>query len=459
MKLFYFLLMLIPSVSFSQVTFWTESFQNLCNGNCEADSYVGPNGAWLVNQTGINEDDACVWYVSGAECGMDAGECGEDCGTTDASLHIGISSTIFGIGDIGASFLNEGGGVFSIVTDIRAESPTINCSAYTDIEISFNYIEGGNLALDDATLWYYDGNVWSQINALAKTAITGCAPQGTWTAFNMTLPVSASNNPNVKIGFRWVNNDDAVGLDPTIAVDDITLVGMAGGGDIEPPEILCGGDLAEEMFVANNCVVVIPNFTQEFLVTDNVDPFPLVTQIPIAGTMIFEPTEITLTAMDFSGNSASCSFTIFPFDSESPEITCQNDITVTALEGEVDAFVTVPDAVAEDCGAIDGFQNDYNNTGFASDTYPIGSTIVTITAFDEFENFSSCTTTITVLEVVNDCCLGDFNCDGVVSVLDLIILIGQYGCTVGCTADLDDDNIVGTMDMNIFISLYSDICP
>jgi gliding motility-associated-like protein len=37
------------------------------------------------------------------------------------------------------------------------------------------------------------------------------------------LPASANNNPNVKIGFLWVNNDDGTGAGPSFAVDDIKL--------------------------------------------------------------------------------------------------------------------------------------------------------------------------------------------------------------------------------------------
>ncbi|PCH92367.1 MAG: hypothetical protein COB85_08235, partial [Bacteroidetes bacterium] len=50
-----------------------------------------------------------------------------------------------------------------------------------------------------------------------------CSPQGTWTAFSILLPASANNNDSVKIGFNWTNNDDGVGTDPSVAIDDITL--------------------------------------------------------------------------------------------------------------------------------------------------------------------------------------------------------------------------------------------
>ncbi|MFT5184013.1 MAG: hypothetical protein ACI84C_001141 [Flavobacteriales bacterium] len=46
-----------------------------------------------------------------------------------------------------------------------------------------------------------------------------------WTEYSIALPASANENANIKLGFRWVNNDDGVGTDPSFAVDDITVVG------------------------------------------------------------------------------------------------------------------------------------------------------------------------------------------------------------------------------------------
>lgn len=56
---------------------------------------------------------------------------------------------------------------------------------------------------------------------LAKTAV--CAGQGTWTNHAIALPASANNNANVRIGFRWVNNNDGTGADPSFAVDDVQI--------------------------------------------------------------------------------------------------------------------------------------------------------------------------------------------------------------------------------------------
>lgn len=199
-------------------TFWTETFSNACASGCTL-PYTGPNGTWTSASTGANGFDNNVWYVSGAECGNAAGACGSVCGATDPSLHMGSNGSV--LGDNGAAYLAGGLGFWFPQTDLRAESPTINCTGYSNITLSFNYIENGQLTTDNATLWYFDGTTWTQLIDLAKTAM--CGVQGTWTNYSALLPASADGNPNVKIGFRWVNNDDNVGTDPSFAVDDITL--------------------------------------------------------------------------------------------------------------------------------------------------------------------------------------------------------------------------------------------
>lgn len=210
-------------------TFWTETFSNGCAANCQATSYTtGPNGPWTVTSTGTNDAQGSIWFISCKEDGRNAGTCGTDCSTADPSLHVGSNPTW--AGDLGAAY--EIGGfcpsIICVSAHLRAESPVINCTGQSNITLAFNYIEFGDGTNDNATLWYYDGTTWSQLVDLPKTSCCGGACnagsfQGLWTAYSILLPASANNNPNVKIGFNWVNNDDGVGWDPSFAVDDITL--------------------------------------------------------------------------------------------------------------------------------------------------------------------------------------------------------------------------------------------
>jgi gliding motility-associated-like protein len=265
-KLLVLLLSTFLSTSYvsAQTIVWSEAFQNGCASNCLASGYVGPEGTWTVTSTGTNGAHSNTWYVSGAECGNAATACGTACGATDPSLHIGSNAGVFG--DIGAAYLNGGFGIFFPETDTRVESPTIDLTGQTTITLNFNYIENGDGVNDNATLWYFNGVVWSQIDALAKTALT-CNPQGTWTAYSVILPASANNNANVKIGFRWVNNDDGIGTDPSFAVDDIQMtvpsVGAPPVADFSTPvTTICAGTCID--FTNTSTFGASPTFSWDF---------------------------------------------------------------------------------------------------------------------------------------------------------------------------------------------------
>ncbi len=220
---------LLTATSFGQVTVWSEDFENSCTSGCPAAGMNSGNGAWTVTNNSPSLDGCGyptapnMFYVSCAENGNAAGACGTTC-SGDESLHIGSTT----VGDNGASYdaggwcdFGLGGWGSGTETDVRAESPTIDLTGYSNLTIDFVYMENGEGSLDDASLWYYDGSTWSMLDALAKTS--PCGLQGTWTAFSMALPSSANNNPNVKIAFRWVNDDNGSGSDPSFAVDDVSI--------------------------------------------------------------------------------------------------------------------------------------------------------------------------------------------------------------------------------------------
>ncbi len=222
------------SVIHAQI-FWSENFESGSTTGMAASSYSG----WTTASTGTNDANANAWYVSCAENGHTDGVCGSGCAAvsttaTLATLHLGSNATLGG--DAGATY-NAGGlcGIgICVITNQRAESPTINCTGKTGITLSFNYIENGQGTTDDATVWYYDGSAWSLLVNPPKTPIGSCAPQGQWTHYSIALPASADNNANVKIGFNWTNNDDGAGSDPSFAVDSMALSTSGSVGPVVP---------------------------------------------------------------------------------------------------------------------------------------------------------------------------------------------------------------------------------
>jgi hypothetical protein len=236
------LCLFLITISFSShaQVFWTENFGTGCSQGNTANGYSGTNGTWSVVNTGTNDAYANAWYVSATEAGMGSGNCGDGCGGNPSlinrTLHLGPSPSLGG--DAGATY-NAGGicglGI-CVLTDQRAESPVISCHGYDTISVSFNYFMQGSAGADFAALAFYDGASWSYYNgtswtatftSIAPTNNASCAGQGLWTAYSAQLPPSANNNSAIKIGFRWINNDDGAGTDPSFAVDDITLSGTA----------------------------------------------------------------------------------------------------------------------------------------------------------------------------------------------------------------------------------------
>jgi choice-of-anchor B domain-containing protein len=56
-------------------------------------------------------------------------------------------------------------------------------------------------------------------------------------------------------------------------------------------------------------------------------------------------------------------------------------------------------------------------------------------------------------------CPGDFNSDGAISVADLLVFLGEFGCEVNCAADFDGDGVVVINDLLGFLAVFGDGCP
>lgn len=212
-------MMLLAAAAGAQTILFTENFNT-------------GGGSWTLNvPTGPEGADPNFFLVADNEGGGITPNLGApgSCGVAnngDMTLHI---TSVFNPSG-GAAY--DAGGLCGILfcpqANRRSESPVINCSGQSTISVSFNYIEGGQTTLDDATFWYFDGTSWTMIDNMPKT-LTGCGGQGLWTSRTVALPASANNNPNVKIAFGWINNDDGVGTDPSFAVDEVVVSAPSSG--------------------------------------------------------------------------------------------------------------------------------------------------------------------------------------------------------------------------------------
>lgn len=176
---------------------------------------------WTLNvPTGAEGADPNFFNVSDDEGGVTPGGCGV-AGNGNSTLH--ITSVFFPAG--GAAY--DAGGLCGLLfcpqTNRQAESPAINTVGQSNLTLKFNFIAQGDIPNDQATVWYNTGSGWTQLGA-ALLSTTCPSGQGLWTAYSNALPASCENIPNLRIAIRWQNNDDGVGTDPSVAINDFEII-------------------------------------------------------------------------------------------------------------------------------------------------------------------------------------------------------------------------------------------
>ncbi|MCB0431409.1 MAG: HYR domain-containing protein [Flavobacteriales bacterium] len=171
--------------------------------------------------------------------------------------------------------------------------------------------------------------------------------------------------------------------------------------DTTRPSISCPAD--EDLYADASCQVTLPDYTGSASVSDNCDGSPVVTQSPVAGTVLngAGTTQlVTITATDASANIAQCSFTVTVKDTIKPTLSgCPADQDVYA---DASCQFTVPDytgsvTAADNCGTPTVTQSPAAGTILSG----AGTTqVVTITATDAASNATQCSFTITVKDTI-----------------------------------------------------------
>ena len=195
------------------------------------------------------------------------------------------------------------------------------------------------------------------------TSITNDAPEVfplgetivTWTATD-----SSGNSSSQSYTITFVDS-----VIPEISISDQTFEATISGGtniSLEIPEII--------------------DIQNTELTNDAPEVFPL------------GETIVTWTATDSSGNSASATQTITVVDTTSPVLIAPENFTMEA-ESTLTEIENLGEFIAEDISGITTITND------APKVFPLGETIVTWTATDDYGNAISNIQTVTVLDTIS----------------------------------------------------------
>jgi gliding motility-associated-like protein len=190
------------------------------------DDFETGAAGWSLNVSlGGEGADPNFFEVDDDEGGVAVGGCGI-ANNGDATLHI---TSVFNPAG-GAAY--DAGGLCGLLfcpeTHRQAETPMINTVGQTGLTLNFDYIANGSAPQDQATVWYDDGGGWTQLGGALFSGTGVCAPQGIWTAYSSALPASCENIPNLRIAIRWDNNDDGVGTDPSVAINNMEVITIGG---------------------------------------------------------------------------------------------------------------------------------------------------------------------------------------------------------------------------------------
>ncbi len=171
--------------------------------------------------------------------------------------------------------------------------------------------------------------------------------------------------------------------------------------DETPPVLIC----PDTVFVdaGGHCSAPVPNLLDYVVVTDNCTPEEDISlgQIPTKGlTLIHEMITVFAVAVDDANNLSFCSFTLSASNfGDDPGLSCPDPLVVEAVPGECNAYVDLSASFAEGCDGV-VITNDFSSGGAdASGVYPIGSTDVWFSLYEDGQLTDSCVAEVQVLDV------------------------------------------------------------
>lgn len=159
--------------------------------------------------------------------------------------------------------------------------------------------------------------------------------------------------------------------------------------DTAAPVLGCPAEVLAEAMDATGTRVSYPAVT----VSDAVTASPELTYSQEPGTL-FPPgtTRVNVTARDAAGNTAACAFDVTVRDTTAPDVTCPADV-VTEAASASGAAVSFQPATASDAVTASLVLGYSHASG---ETFPLGTTRVTVTATDAAGNAGTCAFSVLV---------------------------------------------------------------
>jgi gliding motility-associated-like protein len=154
--------------------------------------------------------------------------------------------------------------------------------------------------------------------------------------------------------------------------------------DTISPVITCPAD--QTVSLDANCEYVMTDFIPLTVNSDNCGLASVTQSIPV-GNIITTTQTMTVTALDVSGNSSSCSFDVIPVDDSPPVITCPTtqNVSFNANCEYILIDYTIMAMNSDNCGPITITQSPVPGTAITT------TQAVTLTATDGAGNSTSCT--------------------------------------------------------------------
>ena len=383
-----------------------------CPANLTADGELS-GGTAQVSYPSPTTNGTCVTVVCSPPSGstFPSGTTTVTCTATDpsnASATCSFTVTVNGGSSGGCTIIcpedvtqNASGGQCNAVVSYTAPTTSGTCGAVTCNPASGSTFPVGTTIVSCSSTDGATCDFTVTVNAATPPTITTCATNKTISANSnceATIPNLIGEVVATGCGVSISQSPTAgtiVGPGPTT----VTITAENSAGDVSctatvtvlntvPSVITCPADVTKAND-ANQCgaVVSYPDPT-----ASNACSNVTISCVPPSGA--FFPTgltNVTCTATDAWGNTATCTFKVTVNDTQPPTLTCPSNIAIGTNPNSVVATVNYQSTVSDNCpGAT------VSCTPPSGSQFPIGATTVTCTATDAAQNQSSCSFTVTV---------------------------------------------------------------